>query len=460
MNGPTIRTSGRRRGRLAAVALALVALSGTAAASAPDDSVARYTAIFTDASPLLVGNDVRLAGIKVGEIADMQVADGHARLTLDLDRSVLPLHTDTRLTVRPVSLLGERFIDLDRGTAAAPVMAEGTEVPVTQTGRSTDLDEVLDAVDDPTGQALAAMVGTLGDGLEGQGADVDAAIKALRPAMTNTAELADVLNEQNDTLNSLVDSLEPVASSLAADQGRSLDRLVDSAHGLLGTAAQREQGLRDSIQEMPGTFASARSTLAELTGAAHEATPTLQSLRPTTDNLAEVSRELIAFADSADPALASLEPVLHHGRELLDAARPVAADLRAQGPDTVKLANGAEPLVRDLTDNRINVMEFLKRWALTTNSKDGLSHYFRAYLSVTPQSVTASIPGEGGNAGIGGVVPPITTEPGGQPVQTNNGNPDGLLTPPSADPAPDAGVTGLTREQEGGALGFLIGGDK
>jgi phospholipid/cholesterol/gamma-HCH transport system substrate-binding protein len=460
VTGPTTRPSRRPRGRLVAVALALVALSATAAASAPDDTVARYTARFTDASPLLVGNDVRLAGIKVGEIADMQVVDGTARLTLDLDRSVLPLHTDTRLTVRPVSLLGERFVDLDRGTAEAPVLAEGSEVPVEQTGRSTDLDQVLDVVDDPTGQALAALVGTLGDGLDGHGQDVDAALKALRPAMTNTAALADVLHEQNDTLNSLVDSLEPVASSLAADEGKSLDRLVGSANGLLSTAAEREKGLRGSLQEMPSTLESARATLAELAGTAHEATPTLDALRPTTDNLQEVSRELIAFADSADPALASLEPVLRHGRELLDAARPVAADLRAQGPDTVELARGAEPLVRDLTDNRGNVMEFIKRWALTTNSKDGLTHYFRAYLSVSAQSATALVPGKGGNAGVGGVVPPISTNPGDQPVPTENGNPNGLLTPPTSDPAPDAGVTGLTREQEGGALGFLIGGDK
>jgi phospholipid/cholesterol/gamma-HCH transport system substrate-binding protein len=443
------------------VALALAALT-TAGASSPDagDDSVRILARFTDASPLLVGNDVRIAGIKVGEIADMRVVDGVAQLAFDLDRSVLPLHTDSRLTVRPVSLLGERFVDLDRGTAGAPLLEEGAEIPVEQTGQATDLDQVLDVVDDPTGQALGAMVGVLGEGLNGHGQDVDAAIQALEPAMTRTGELAGILAEQNATLNSLVDSLEPVASSLASDVGKALDRLVGSAHGLLQTAAQREQGLRDTVQEMPGTIGSARATLAELAGTAREATPTLDALRPTTDNLQQISRELISFADSADPALASLDPVLAHAKELLDAARPVGADLRAQGPDTVEVARGAEPLVRDLTDNRGNVMEFLKRWALTANSKDGLSHYFRAFASVTPSIVTGNVPGEGGNAGIGGTPPPIATNPGGTPVPVETGNPEGLLTAPTPQPAPDAGVTGLTREQEGGALGFLIGGDQ
>ncbi len=464
MSGLTTRSGPVRvrRGRTLAVALAVAALAGLGASSpnAGDDTV-RILARFADASPLLVGNDVRIAGIKVGEIAGMRVVDGAAQLALDLDRSVLPLHTDSQLTIRPVSLLGERFVDLERGTAGAPLLAEGAEIPLEQTGKATDLDEVLDVVDDPTGEALGALLGVLGNGLDGNGRNVDEAIRALEPAMTRTGELAEVLAEQNHTLNSLVDSLEPVASSLGADEGKALDRLVGSAQALLSTAAGKEQGLRATVQELPGTLGSARATLAELAGTAREAGPTLDALRPTTANLREVSSELIAFAESADPALASLDPVLEHGRDLLAAARPVAADLRAQGSATVAVAEGLEPLVRDLTDNRGNVMEFLKRWALTSNSRDGLSHYFRAYATVTPAIATSNIPGEGGNAGIGGTLPPKTTDPGGQPVPAETGHPDGLLTPSTETaPGPDAGVTGLTAEQERGALGFILGGDQ
>lgn len=466
MSGVTTRGA-RRRVRWSSSAVALVAAAvvavTTIGASSPDAGAAeqvRILARFTDASPLLDGNDVRLKGVKVGEIAGMRVVDGVAQVVMDVDRTVLPLHTDSRATIRPVTLLGERFVDLDRGTPEAPVMDAAEEIPVERTGQATDLDQVLDVVDDPTGEALGAFVGVLGDGLNGNGQNVDDALKALEPAMTRTDDLAAILSEQNDTLNSLVDSLEPVASSLATDDGKALDRLVGSAHGLLGTAATNQDDLRATLQELPGTLGSARTTLGELAGTAREAGPTLAALRPTTDNLQQVSRELIAFADSADPALASLDPVLDEAQSLFDELRPVATSLREQGPDTVDTVTGAEPLVRDLTENRGNVMEFLKRWALTTNAKDGLTHYFRAFTDVTPMTVTSNIPGEGGNAGVGGTPPPLTTDPGGEPVEPPQlGNPGGLLTPPAPEGQGDGGVTGLTPDQEGGALGFLIGGD-
>lgn len=441
----------------AVAALAAVAL-GASGPSEDTDQV-RVPARFADASPLLVGNDIRYAGVKVGEVESMTVVDGTAEVVMELERSVLPLHTDSRATIRPVTLLGERFLDLDRGSPEAAVMDPSDGIPLERTGQATDLDQVLDVVDDPTGEALGALVGVLGGGLDGNGKNVDDAVRALKPAMTQTDRLAGILRGQNQTLNSLVDSLEPVAGSVATENGKALDRLVNSAQGLLATTSANDRDLRGTVQELPGTVASARRTLGELAGTAREARPTLEQLRPTTDNLPEISRELIRFSDSADPALASLQPVLDQADELLAAARPVATGLREQGPDTVRAVNGLEPTVRDLTANRANVMEFLKRWALTTNSKDGLSHYFRAFLNVTPMTATSNVPGEGGNAGVGGTPPPLKADPEGQPAPPPMvGHPDGLLTPPTPENKPEDGVTGMTEEQEGGALDFLTGG--
>ena len=454
----------RRRSRFTTAALAAVAAvaaTATLGASGPseDSDQVRIPARFADASPLLVGNDVRYAGVKVGEVESMTVVDGSAPVVIERDRSVLPVHPAYRAKIPPGTLLGERLLDLDRGTPQAPVMDPSDGIPLERTGQATDLDQVLDVVDDPTGEALGALVGVLGGGLDGNGKNVDDAVRALKPAMTQTDQLAKILRGQNQTLNSLVDSLEPVASSVATEDGKALDRLVSSAQGLLATTTANDRDLRGTVQELPGTMASARRTLGELAGTAREARPTLEQLRPTTDNLPEISRELIRFSDSADPALASVQPVLDQADELLAAARPVATGLREQGPDTVRAVNGAEPVVRDLTANRNNVMEFLKRWALTTNSKDGLTHYFRAFMNVTPMSATSNIPGEGGNAGIGGTPPPEQTDPEGRPAPPPMvGNPNGLLTPPTPQNRPKDGVTGLTEEQEGGALDFLTGG--
>ncbi len=467
----------RRRGSLPRlVGVALVALLATAATTtglvangSPSSWVVH--AKFADASPLLVGNDVKLKGVKVGRIAGMRVdSDGHADVTMELDPAAMPLHTDARLTVRPLSLLGERFLELDQGSPAAPALPRGGVIPATQTGRNTDLDEVLNTVDEPTGESLAALVTVLGEGLQGNGGNIDDTVRALAPAMRDTDSLAKVLDEQNTLLNNLVDNVEPVAGALARDDGRTLDNLVSSTQRLLGTTAARQQVLERTLAELPATLSSARATLAELTSTAGATVPTLKAIRPTTDNLSQISAELDRFAASADPALASLNPVLAKAQALLDEARPVVSTLRPSGPDTVAVASSLRPLVGELSDNIVNVFNFIKYWALATNGSDGLSHYFRGMVMVTPEILTGLVPGLGSNLGVGGSPLPLTKNPGGQPVdpmapQQPGGGPaqtggvtgllSGLLAPA---PTADGGVTGLNQQQESGMLGFLLGG--
>jgi phospholipid/cholesterol/gamma-HCH transport system substrate-binding protein len=199
----------------------------------------------------------------------------------------------------------------------------------------------------------------------------------------------------------------------------------------------------------------------------------LQSIRPVTDNLTQISEELEQFAGAADPALAKANPVLRKAQSLLDEARPVVATLRASGADTKSLANSLKPIAGELTDNINGVFDFIKNWALATNGADGLSHYFRAGLVITPDTVSGALPGLGSNLGIGGSPAPLVKDPSGIPVYPMapqqpgggpaggllGGNPGGLLgTILAPTPSADGGVTGLTQQQESGVLGFLLGG--
>jgi phospholipid/cholesterol/gamma-HCH transport system substrate-binding protein len=117
-----------------------------------------------------------------------------------------------------------------------------------------------------------------------------------------------------------------------------------------------------------------------------------------------------------------------------------------------------------LSGNLDNVFNFLKYWALTTNGYDGLSHYFRAAVVVTPLSATGLVPGGGGNLGIGGSPPAAkkstSQAPGAKKGVVRNlhdlltGLTGGLL---SSSTTSDGGVTGLTSSQERGGLLSLLG---
>lgn len=453
---------------LVVAAVALLAATGAATGIGSSDQDGRVIMTeIADVSPVLAGQPVKVNGVTVGEVGEPSFLPDRkiALVPLRVDARALPVHTDATARVAPVSLLGERFVALNPGTPAAPELPIDRSLPTAQTGQDADLQNILDTLDDPTAGSLAALVTTLGQGADGNGQNIQKTLAALGPAMTDTDQLVKVLSGQNELLGRVVDQVQPVTGALAADDGRRMDGLVGSANSLLGTTAAKDAQLRSTLQELPGTLTAARTTLGQLAGTAGSTSVTLGNLRPTTDNLVDISTELKRFADSADPALASADPVLDRASELLDQAQPVASELRAAGPDLQQTVAGAKPIVGELNGNLGNVLGFIRNWALTTNQKDGLSHYFRASFVVSPDAASGFLPGGLPNgAPSPGADPspnpqvntPAPSRPGqgsaAQPGQDSGGT---LL---QSQPTPESSATGLTPEQERGAVGTLLGG--
>lgn len=435
---------GKRASVAAFVAAFVAAGLVTSAADSPDNDPVTVVAEFTDASPLVPGNMVKAAGVQVGEINSIKLANGKAQVVMELDRAVLPLHKDARAVIKPVSLLGERYVAVERGTPSAAVLAEPLRIPARRTSTAVDLYQVLNAVDDPTGTAMAALVTTLGEGQAGQGRRIAEAIKALRPAMTRAEELGKLLDQQNAVLTSLIDRAQPIARALAGTEGRRLDRLVRGAEKSLTAVAARQQALSDSLRVLPATLAQSQRTLGRLAGVAHHGADTLASMRPTTTKLSEISGELRRFAAAADPALARLQPVLDRADALLAEARPLMRELRPGAAGLREVGTAARPIMSQLSNRLRDVLDMMKFWSLATNGYDGLSHYFRGYVVSTPKALTEAVAGR---------VP-----------QDTPALPKGLPELPSlpdvlGQPGPNGNnATGLSEEQEKSLVDHLLGG--
>lgn len=445
------------------LAVVMVAVLGTTGAAASltggDDDENVIYAEFTDAVSLLEGNDVKINGVTVGKTGEAQLDEERqmAVIPLHLDDVAFPIHEDATASINPVTLLGERYVKLDPGTDSKPALQSGDRIAASRTDVPVELQDVINSLDDPTASALSALVTTLGQGAGANGKNIQDAIRVLAPAMRDTDKLVRVLKDQNSLLGSVIDKFAPVASAMAADEGSRLDRLVGSSERLLAATASRNEQLAATLRELPATLRQARQTLGNLTGTSQATTEVLANMRPATDNLTDISRELIAFSDNADPALASADPVLDRANDLLDRARPVVQELRKAGPGLRRSSKGARPIVRDLNNNLGNVLSFIRYWALTTNGKDGLSHYFRAHFVLTPDAVSGFLPGGTEN---GTPDPSTKKEPRKRKNKpTSEGSPlpipGGLLAPETDD---SGGSTGLNQEQERGALGFLLGG--
>jgi phospholipid/cholesterol/gamma-HCH transport system substrate-binding protein len=451
------------------VVLAVVA--GFVVADGGGDSRGLVSAYFTDADSLIPGNTVRANGVEVGQVEGVVLDHGRARVDMRLDPKVLPLHQDASAKIRPVSLLGERYISIDAGSPASPAMGAAQAIPLQRTSTSVGLDDVLNTLDTPTSTALGALLTTMGEGTQGNGANMAGAIKALAPAMTQTGQLADVLDQQNALLDKLIDQAAPVASAVAADDGHTVDQLVQAADRTLGTVTDQRKQLNDALVQLPQTLRDTRETLQQLSGVADSATPALQAAKPVTGNLTAISDELQAFTAAGGPALSSLQPILDHANELLDQAGPAVSDLRAGSGNLRGVAAGARPLGTTALDNLDNLLKFITGWALATAGYDAIGHFFRASVPIDSNTIKEIAPDLVPPELLGSLSPersnPSTPQQQQQEQATAPApllpSPTGLLPPlplQSNTPAPaDPGsATGLTQQQEGLLQGLIFGG--
>src|SRR5438309_4842619 len=87
--------------------------------------------VFADGANLVVGNDVREGGFRVGLVSDMKpvpLPNGQvgAQMTLKLDKSNGNVPVDSTATIRPRSVLGLKFVEINRGTSTKMIADGGT----------------------------------------------------------------------------------------------------------------------------------------------------------------------------------------------------------------------------------------------------------------------------------------------------------------------------------------------
>ena len=112
------------------------------------------------------GQTVRVAGVRVGDIGKVELDDGIAVVTMDIDREFLPVYQDATILLRPKTGLKDMFLELDPGTQAAGEYDEGDTIPVANTAPDVNLDEVLQLLDSDTRAYLRLLLIGGGEGLE------------------------------------------------------------------------------------------------------------------------------------------------------------------------------------------------------------------------------------------------------------------------------------------------------
>ena len=206
------------------------------------------------AANLVVGNDVRIGGSRVGFVDGIEAErqeDGSSIAVLDLtlERGVAPLPRDSTLIVRPRSALGLKFVEITRGTDSEG-FDEGATIPIeAATPEPVEFDEVLSMFDEATRDAAAANTRGFGDAFAGRGESINTAIGAFRPLLRDVVPVAQNLSSPQTNLRRFLGELGDAAAIVApaAEAQAELFVNLDTTFGALREVARPY--IQESITE-------------------------------------------------------------------------------------------------------------------------------------------------------------------------------------------------------------------
>lgn len=201
-------------------------LFSTIAGTTPKNSVG-YRAVFSDATRLLPGDDVRIAGVKVGRVEQVKLGRENTADVSFKVRGSIRLPASTIATIRYRDLVGSRYVSLADDPAAAQTgtLLPGGELPLSQTRPAVDLTALLDGF-----QPL---------------------FNVLNPKQVNhlVGQLISTLQGEGGNLASILSSTAGISQAVAGRE-EVVGRVVDNLNAVLGTVGGRDVELRGLVDDL------------------------------------------------------------------------------------------------------------------------------------------------------------------------------------------------------------------
>ncbi len=387
---------------------------------------------FADALNVVPRTAVMVGDVPVGQVEEIVREGWHARVTMRINKNVV-LPDNAVAELRQTSLLGEKFIALaaPQGSEGSPGgagrLGDGDVIPLGQTGRNPEVEEVL---------------GALSFLLSGGG---------LGQLQTITQELNAMMDGRTDNIRNVLEELNTLVGTLNSQRG-DIVSAMDALNGLSTTLVDEKEAIGDAID-------ASGPAIEVLQGQHEELVEALDEL----DKLGTVGTDVInSVKDELIIELRHLEPIL---RNLADTGLPLV-------PGVLKALSYPFPMdaAKTIHGDYANVV-FLMQFKLTPVSEGGL-------LPTTPEDLiklckglpTAPLCGSSGLGQLCDVLGslPICTSSASLPAAVKKTVPAGASKPSTSGPAvvptptASAPANGLKDTLDGvvGGLRDLLGGGK
>jgi phospholipid/cholesterol/gamma-HCH transport system substrate-binding protein len=202
----------------------------------------QYKAVFTDVAGLLAATDVRIAGVKVGQVKKIEIhQQKQAEVTFTVNRNIR-IPRSSRVEIKFLNLVGGRFLTLEEGPGTAMLPADGT-IPVAQTKPALDLDVLLNGFK-PLFQALNPpdvnrLAFEIIETLQGEGGTIN-------DLLIHTASLTNTIADKDQLIGSVISNLNTVLATVD-ERDNQLDQLIVQLQRLFSGLSQDRQAIGDSL---------------------------------------------------------------------------------------------------------------------------------------------------------------------------------------------------------------------
>lgn len=286
------------------------------------------------------GQTVNMSGVKVGDVTGVDLVDGVAVVTMEVDNEYSDLiHEDASVLLRPRTGLQDMVIELDPGTEDSPTVPEGFTIPAANSAPNVNFDQILASLDGDTRAYLRLLLagGAQALGTPEKSQAFGDALRRFYPVTRDLAKLNGALAERRDNIKHVVTNFKLIAEELSKSD-TDLSSFITSQNGVFSAFAESEASIRASLRNLPGALSETRSALDASETFAQAATPALTALIPQAEATAPALRATRPFFRKTLPAVR-------------DQLRPFAGEVagtvndlkRASGPlnDSTRALNGS-----------------------------------------------------------------------------------------------------------------------
>ncbi len=293
-----LRLTAVKFGTFVVVALLLLVLLVNTMHNGVNGKTTDYHALFTDVSGLRVGDDVKVAGVRVGRVEKIAVDGKLAKVDFRLVASQ-PILANTQLVMRYQNLVGQRYLAMEQPADHRPAIAGGSTIPTSRTDPGFDLTELLNGFR-PLFEVLQPadvnkLATSLVEVLQGEGGTVES-------LLSQTASLTTFVANRDQVIDSVLTNLTPVLNNLSG-HGTQLSATIVSLKQLMQGLAADRQAIGSSVDAI-GQLVGSTSDL--LTQTQQPLVSSVQQLKTVAGTLDATSGKVVAAITAFQAAFGGL----------------------------------------------------------------------------------------------------------------------------------------------------------